>query len=187
MPSSDPPESYDETEFEHPLMRVLQVDDLENFRLFRKMKEHVRLMTQLTGINTEEGHLTAARMRLLTRLAIDNQHGGDGLSPSELSRFLEVSRNTVSALLNRLEDQGLVERHVHTADKRQFRIRLTPAGQSIFEAHAPDFAAFLKHIYSPLTPDERRALYRLMDKLNTGLKEAIQDQSLHIPGEESTS
>ena len=48
---------------------------------------------------------------------------------SELSRLLMVTGGNVTAIVDQLEKEGLVERLDEPADRRAFRIRLTRAGE----------------------------------------------------------
>lgn len=50
------------------------------------------------------------------------------ITVSDLSRHLNVTRATVSALINELNKAGIVESVANTADKRSFYIRLTDSG-----------------------------------------------------------
>ena len=120
---------------------------------------------------------------LLTRLLIDNKIDDNaGLQPSELSTFLGISRNTVSALLNGLEEQGLIERHRHPTDRRQFLIRLTPAGEELVYAHAPQHTAFVTSLFEELSPDERQQLLSLLTKLLQHMRHRALEAGINIPG-----
>ena len=48
---------------------------------------------------------------------------------NELSRLLMVTGGNVTAIVDQLEKEGLVERLDEPADRRAFRIRLTRAGE----------------------------------------------------------
>jgi DNA-binding MarR family transcriptional regulator len=126
------------------MSEVFNVQDTEVLDLFHHLKAVSHLLSYLIGEYRKDGKLSQARMRLLIRLVIDNKLGIDaGLQPSALSESLGVSRNTVSALLNGLQEQGLIERHLHPTDRRQFLIRITPAGCDLVYTRAPQFAAFI--------------------------------------------
>jgi len=56
---------------------------------------------------------------------------------SAIAKRMHVSQATVSALIDRLEQAGLVERRRDAGDKRQTLLTLTPAGQATHDA-APD-------------------------------------------------
>jgi DNA-binding MarR family transcriptional regulator len=111
------------------------------------------------------GGLSGPRWHLLMRLWAQERRTGEGLSPSDLSRCLQVSRNTVSALLRGLEEQGLVERTLDAVDKRVFCIRLTEAGRTLIQAHAPAHLAYMNRLLAGLTPEEQAQLIELLGNL----------------------
>ncbi|NLX09278.1 MAG: MarR family transcriptional regulator [Chloroflexi bacterium] len=160
---------------------IFGLDDLTPLHLFRHLYFITNLFGQITGDYRKEGRISAARMRLLMRLEIGQELGEEeGLSPSDLSQYLGVSRNTVSALLNGLEEQGLVERHLHPTDRRQFLIRITPVGKARLHEHAPQFAAFVNSLFGDLSADEQQALLALLDKLFTYLVQRAQAMGLEV-------
>jgi DNA-binding MarR family transcriptional regulator len=61
-------------------------------------------------------------------LGIHASPGEDGPTVGELADFLMIRHHSAVGLLNRLVERGLAERLRGTADRRQVRIRLTPAG-----------------------------------------------------------
>ena len=116
-------------EIEAVMNGILQSPDPAKIDLFRHFKVISHLLSLLSGQYHKET-LSVARMQLLVRLLVERNLGNtEGISPSGLSKFLRVSRNTVSALLNGLEEQGLIERELHPTDRRQFLIRITAAGE----------------------------------------------------------
>lgn len=152
------------------MAEIYQVDDMRDMNLFRLFWGIIHLVDDLKGERRPEGQLSSARMRLLIRLTVDNRLGREtGLLPSELSDHLGVSRNTVSALLNGLEEQGLIERHLHPTDRRQLLIRITPAGEALVHERAPEFAAFVSGLLSALSVEERETLSILLAKLLNSL------------------
>jgi DNA-binding MarR family transcriptional regulator len=162
---------------------IFGIQDMEALDLFHRLKAVGHLVSHLLGEYRQDGKLSQARMRLLIRLMIDNQMGiASGLQPSELSRYLGVSRNTVSALLNGLEEQGLIERHLHPTDRRQFLIRITPAGYDLVHTRAPQFAAFIASLFEDLSPDERKILLNLLDKLHNRLLNRAIESGINVPG-----
>ena len=54
-----------------------------------------------------------------------------GLSQNELAAIAEVAPITVARLVDRLEEQGLVERCTDPKDRRIWRLRLTPAAAPV--------------------------------------------------------
>src|SRR2546422_4590009 len=62
----------------------------------------------------------------------------EGLKMNELSRLLMVTGGNITAIVDQLEKEGLVERLDEPADRRAFRIRLTRAGERGFAEMARD-------------------------------------------------
>lgn len=55
----------------------------------------------------------------------------DGLAVSEIGRRLTLDSGTLTPLLKRLEDAGLVQRLRDAADERRVRLHLTSAGRAL--------------------------------------------------------
>jgi len=173
----DPP-----LEIELIMSDIFDVQNMEPLDLFRKLMFVSHLMNNLVGEYRKDDKLSHARMRLLMRLEVGNRLGNDiGLTPSEISQYLGVSRNTVSALLNGLEEQALIERALHPTDRRQFLIRLSSAGRDLIHARAPGFAIFVANLFDELTPAEQGTLLALLNKLLDGLLEQAAAMGLYAP------
>ncbi len=63
----------------------------------------------------------------------------DGLSQTELSRQLIMHRSNVTGLVDRLEERGLVRRREVAADRRAYRVVLTPVGERLLEDILPRY------------------------------------------------
>src|SRR5438105_7613140 len=50
---------------------------------------------------------------------------------SELSKFMHVTSPTITQLIKGLEANGLVERHMDSADRRAVRVQLTQRGEIV--------------------------------------------------------
>ena len=123
--------------------------------------------------------LSGSRWYLLLRLfAEERRQGLDGVSPTRLSQGQSVSKNTISALLRGLEEQGLIERALDAQDKRVFRIRLTAAGRELIQDTAPENIRYFNHLVSGLSAAECSQLIELLAKLHSSMA-----QHCHLRGE----
>src|SRR5215813_4133378 len=52
-----------------------------------------------------------------------------GMTQRELTEQMSSDPNTIASLLERMEDNDLVERREHEQDRRAYRIRLKPLGK----------------------------------------------------------
>lgn len=170
-------------EIHEAMSDIFQIENMRAFQLFRSLKMTAHFLEVLRGEHRKEGNLSAARMRILVRLTIEDRLGrDDGLQPSELSEHLGVSRNTVSALLNGLEEQGLIERHLHPTDRRQLLIRITPEGRIVVHHHAPEFGAYLRDLFSGLSEEEQTELLSLHHKLFLSFLQRAVETGINLPG-----
>ena len=77
--------------------------------------------------------LTVTQLRLLYHL---NEQ--DGIGNAELATRLNVTRPSVSALLERLERNGFIRRDISRADRRGIVISLEPAGRDAINGAKED-------------------------------------------------
>jgi DNA-binding MarR family transcriptional regulator len=127
---------------------------------------------------------TAARLRLvIVRTARRlRQEAGDDLSPSsaaalatierrgplapsELAELERVKRPTITRVLARLEEAGLVERTGDPADGRAFLVSITREGSELLRRIRTRKNAYLARRLSKLDPDDLAALERAADVL----------------------
>ena len=99
----------------------------------------------------------------------------DGETPRALGRRCSLDKSTVTALLHKMERQGLVERSAHSGDRRSVRIFLTPAGRSQAEAVNRIGRAVDEEALAALAAEERKALLgllgRVLDQFEEGASE----------------
>lgn len=75
----------------------------------------------------------------------------EGVTMSELSRMLLVSNGNATAVVDRLETDGMVKRESEDGDRRRVRVRLTPHGLTAFEAMAEGHEAEVDAIFGELS------------------------------------
>jgi DNA-binding MarR family transcriptional regulator len=77
---------------------------------------------------------------------------------TELAVTEGVSQPSMTALVGRLADQGLVQRRADPADRRAVLIALTPAGADLLDRRREDRAARLAGPLDGLADDDVRAI-----------------------------
>lgn len=93
----------------------------------------------------------------------------DGLRGGELACRLGVEPPTVTKMLRRLENCGLVERRPDPADARSFRVYLTEDGRALEGPVSRCWQRAEEKTLSGLDAAERRELGRLLAKVRAGL------------------
>src|ERR687898_1176915 len=83
------------------------------------------------------------------------QHSHEGLTPTELGRRLSLSSGAITALVDRLERTGHVERRPNPADRRSSVVLPVPEGLEEAGRHLVPVASELLEKTAELTEEER--------------------------------
>ncbi len=104
-----------------------------------------------------------------------------GVSQSELAEMLEVEKATAGRLIDRLEENGWLERRPHASDRRINRIYLTEAGKKIHDTIGPIAEAMVEEELSGLNREERERLADLLIEVKRRLQEMAEENDLIEP------
>jgi DNA-binding MarR family transcriptional regulator len=100
-----------------------------------------------------EGHVSMSQAFGLHELDTDHP-----LSQRELAERLGLEKSTVSRMVAELERKGLVIRERDPANRRFYRLRLTPAGRTAHAGIAAAMHDHFVHSVSAMSATERKAL-----------------------------
>ncbi|HKX37619.1 MAG TPA: MarR family transcriptional regulator [Burkholderiales bacterium] len=113
-----------------------------------------------SGLREQFG-TTLPRFDLMAQL----ERHPEGLKMNELSRLLMVTGGNVTAIVDQLEREGLVERLDEPDDRRTWRIRLTSSGRKSFAEMARAHEEWVVELLGGLSSRERDELLKLLAKL----------------------
>ena len=119
----------------------------------RRLKTWIRLLGVTRGAeNRLRDYLRRAHDTTLPRFDVMAAlwRRRDGVTMSELSRLLLVSNGNATAVVDRLEADGMVRREAEDGDRRRIRVRLTPEGLAAFESMAKGHEAEVDAILANL-------------------------------------
>lgn len=91
-------------------------------------------------------------------------------SLSDLASEMLLDISTVSRQVKRLEDAGLVERHVHPDDRRVSVVSNTPEGHSVAQRIGLAWQTAFSNALDDWTDDELRELSEMLDRLAVALR-----------------
>ncbi len=157
------------SELRHNLIAFAQSlgGDSRAMRLMDEVRMVAHQLYRLNESSLEATGLSYAQFRILMSLLFNEWQGNEaGLNPSEISEQQGTSRNTISALIRSLEDDGLIERRLDQDDRRRFNILLTETGRRKLRDHAQEHMKTVDDIFSALSADEMETLSNLLRKLN---------------------
>lgn len=109
--------------------------------------------------------LTYARIRLIGAL-----HCGGPQIMSGISEELGVTRRNVTALVDALEEEGLVRRQPHPTDRRATVIELTEEGERTAGAMYDEHREAVAELFAELSEEDRRDLIRVLGLLRDALR-----------------
>ena len=125
-------------------------------RLFRaRMREN----DPQDGVMSQQGaHL------VLSNLAVS-----DGINQLELVNATHLRPPTVSVILRRMEEEGLVVRMVDECDKRAVRVFLTPKGKELDKKNIERIKELDRIALSGLSEEELSSLMSLLPRIRNNL------------------
>jgi MarR family transcriptional regulator, 2-MHQ and catechol-resistance regulon repressor len=89
----------------------------------------------------------------------------DGMLMNELALRTLVTKGTLTGIVDRLVDKGLVRREVPPNNRRCFRIVLTSEGDKVFQKVFPEHIGYLKTRFDDLSQDDLDEIVAALDKL----------------------
>ena len=95
---------------------------------------------------------------------------GDAVTQSELAERMGVEGPTLVRMLNRLEQEGLVERREAPTDRRAKIIHLTPAAEQVMSQIAELSGPYRDDILQDISAEELRVCLSVFDRLMTRLE-----------------
>ncbi len=143
---------------------IARADDHRALRIWLRLLTCTQLIEKRVraGLREQFG-TTLPRFDLMAQL----ERHPEGLKMNELSRMLMVTGGNVTAIVDQLEKEGLVERLDEPADRRAFRIRLTRAGEKTFTDMARAHEEWVVELLAGLSRREHEELLKLLAKVKS--------------------
>lgn len=127
----------------------------EDIRLWLRLlycSSHIESIVQ-SRIMGEFG-ISLARFDLMAQL----ERVGGGLTMSEVSRRMMVSNGATTSLVDKLVEDGLVQRAAHPEDRRTTLLHLTSQGRERFLAMAAEHETWIKSLLADLGGTAKKEL-----------------------------
>jgi len=93
-----------------------------------------------------------------------------GMSFSELTEYLFVSRQSLDGVLKRLERDQHVQRIIDVTDRRARKVVLTAKGRAFWNDLQPRIYEFYRQAMEGFPFDDKVALVHFLNRLNEGMK-----------------
>jgi DNA-binding MarR family transcriptional regulator len=142
------------------VIRAPSIRDTTGFALARVCKAHRGNVAEV---------LAGAGLHVGQEMVLVELWEEDGLRGGELAARLRVEPPTVTKMLRRLENCGLVERRRDPEDARSFRVHITDEGQALRESVSHLWQRAEEKTLAGLGVEERRALHAILTKMRGSL------------------
>jgi DNA-binding MarR family transcriptional regulator len=139
--------------------------DLFGFVPFRLNRLAAEVSSALSVEYAARYGLDIPEWRVLATLGFRN----DACSAQYIAQCTRTHKSTISRAVTALMKRQIVERVENADDRREFRLRLTRKGATLYEELIPRLLRKEQEMLSCLTAQERRDLGRLLGKLENSL------------------
>lgn len=119
-------------------------------------------MTRTSGASSGESCVRLFKREMILGVLMLSE---DGMNQREIAEEMGVSPSTLSEMINRLVEDGYVERKADPGDRRARLLSLTEAGRIQGQEILEECACVLAFLFRNLEDGDKMELVRLLDKL----------------------
>ena len=112
------------------------------------------------GLRTSGSNLTPSQARVIFTIG-----GTDGMTCKDIGDITLITKGTLTGVIDRLEEKGLVERWSVEGDGRKTIIALTRRGERVYDKEFPKHIEFLKEKFDKLGARDRKQAIALLEKI----------------------
>ena len=115
----------------------------------------------------EKFDMTLPRFELLSAL----DRVVDGLTMSELSHWLMVSKGNVTGIAERLSEDGFIRREPTPTDRRSFMVTMTEKGRKAYKEMELEYEKLLDKLFNDMTLDDSDMFTGMLAKIRESVEE----------------
>lgn len=132
------------------------------------LNDTARLFRRAFNARVKDSGMTALQWRLMVYL-----RRNEGIRQGPLAELIEVEPITLSRMVDRLADAGLIERRPDPADRRAWLLFLTPAATARLEAISGPALALVDEATEGMNAAEMAELTRLVERMQANLSRRV--------------
>lgn len=136
-------------------------------RSIRLLAQCYQTFTNISTVHLRTLNLTPPQFDIIATLG-----NTPGMCFRELGQKTLITKGTLTGIVDRLEEKGLVKRHMMQQDRRTTLVKLTPLGEQEFNRV---FAPHIEHCKAPFrdyTPEQFEQIERTLEALLVDLESA---------------
>ena len=112
------------------------------------------------GLRKSGSGLTPSQARVIFTIG-----GTEGMTCKDIGDITLITKGTLTGVIDRLEEKGLVERWSVEGDGRKTIVALTRRGERIYDREFPRHVEFLKSKFDKLGAGDRKKATELLQKI----------------------
>ncbi|MDO8654064.1 MAG: MarR family transcriptional regulator [Undibacterium sp.] len=141
--------------------------DKRYLRSIRLLAECMQLFEKSSSARVRSCGFTESQFDIIATLG-----NTPGMTCKELGEKTLITKGTLTGVLDRLEDKGLIQRERGDDDRRQLLIKLTPAGEQAFTEVFPKVVEEGQQRFAGYNEQDFLSLERELLKLKNSLSKA---------------
>lgn len=123
----------------------------------KQFREYIRILNRKLGV-LEEGGFFFCGITFSQCYALIEIGRAQTLSLCKLAEVLSLDNSTMSRTVNNLVNGGLAVRDIDPQDRRCLTIRLTEAGQKLFEQAESVMDGYFEEIFERIPEEKRKSV-----------------------------
>jgi DNA-binding MarR family transcriptional regulator len=127
--------------------------------LYEKLSSWEQDVVKNSGLSTAQMHTIE-----IVGHGADEAHGAP-MRMKELAKKMGVTTGTLTVMIDRLEQQGVLKRTPHETDRRSYLIALTEKGQGLFSEHHQYHLRLTEDITATLSAEEQALFSGVLEKI----------------------
>jgi DNA-binding MarR family transcriptional regulator len=128
------------------------------------LADSARMLRREFDARVRELGMTGPQARLLLNLAVN-----EGENQGFYAERLDVEPISLTRMIDRMEESGLLERRRNPADRRAWRVHLTPRAREVIEQVRSHAGPLQEMLLSGLDPAQRTALASSLEVVRANL------------------
>jgi len=112
------------------------------------------------GLRKSGSDLTPSQARVIFTLG-----DSEGMTCKDIGDITLITKGTLTGVVDRLEEKGLVERWSVEGDGRKTIVALTRRGKRVYQKEFPRHIGFLKEKFDKLSAADRSQAIQLLEKI----------------------
>ena len=134
-----------------------------------RLNDVARMLRTYADQQVRQFGMTRAQWAVLARLEVS-----EGLKQSELADMLDIQPITLTRLVDRMCDNGLIERRADPDDRRAKRLYLTPAARPVMDRLAVLGRSIMADVLHGVDRTELDRMNGRLDLMKENLRTAMQ-------------